>query len=157
MNEILFRGKRVDTGAWVYGNLIQMDNESSQCFIFPYYDLASSMSCQQLVALKMVPVIPETVGQYTGLKDKNGTKIFEGDILRGFEYPYCSDGEDNYYGQVVWFINSPAFGICTYKVPNAKVRGISQGNSDYMEDWEPTSWEVIGNIHDNPELLEVEG
>ena len=147
MREILFRGKRVDTGAWVEG----------------FYDERYSYADKKFVSYIHVNDAPaefevdsNSVGQYTGLCDKKRLMIFEGDILRGFEYPYYSDGEDNYYGQVVWFINIPAFGICTYKVPNAKVRGISQGNSDYMEDWESSSWEVIGNIHDNPELLEVE-
>ncbi len=98
-------------------------------------------------------VLPETVGQFTGLLDKNGTKIFEGDILRGDEYPFCHEGEYNYFAEVLWFENSPAFGLYTFKNPESKVRGISTENCDYIEDWDSSKWEVIGNIHDNPDLM----
>ena len=104
----------------------------------------------------MKEVIPETVGQYTGLTDKNGVKIFEGDILRGFEYPFRSnsDGEFNYFVEIVWFDDSSAFGIYTFKNPTSNVRGISEGNTDYLEYFNVDKWEVIGNIYDNLELLE---
>lgn len=80
--------------------------------------------------------------------------IFEGDILQGSDYPFQNgDGEHNYYAEVVWFENSPAFGFVTRKNPKSSVRGISDGNCDYIEDFSGYRWEVIGNIHDNPELL----
>ena len=105
----------------------------------------------------MVEVKPETVGQFTGLSDKNCKKIFDGDILRGFDYPFRDgEGKHNYYAEVVWFKNSPAFGLVTHKNPKSNIVGISDGNCEYMEDWETLLWEVIGNIYDNPELLEVE-
>lgn len=82
--------------------------------------------------------------------------IYEGDILRGYQYPYLSDDNFNYYVEVIYFDNCPAFGIYTFKNPNLKVvRGISAGNTALMEDWKSENWEVISNIHDNPELLEV--
>ena len=100
-------------------------------------------------------ILLETVGQYTGLTDKNGKKIFEGDILQGYIYPYLNEGNFNYYAEVVYFENCPSFGIYTFKNPNLNiVKGISSGNTDFMKDWESKEWEVIGNIHDNPELLE---
>ena len=99
-------------------------------------------------------VDPATVGQYTGLTDKNGNKIFEGDLLDGDKYPYINDtGEHNYFAEVVWFDNCPAFGLCIHKHPLSAVRGISEGNCDIIEDFDSSKWEVIGNIHDNPELL----
>lgn len=93
--------------------------------------------------------------QFTGLIDKNGAKIFEGDILDGFIYPYLSDGKHNYIAEVVWFDDCPAFGLFTRLAKGATVSGISDGNTDFMSDWESIKWEIIGNIHENPELLEV--
>ena len=142
IREVIFRGKRTDNDEWITdsetyirdGDGIWLSDEN----------------------LNVVTVIPETVGQYTGLTDKNGVRIFEGDILRGFEYPFCSNinGEFNYFAEVVWFNDSSAFGIYTFKNPKSNVRGISEGNTDYLEYFNADKWEVIGNIHDNPELLE---
>ncbi len=95
----------------------------------------------------------DTLCQYTGLTDKNGKKIWENDILKGFQYPYLSDGKYNYFAEVTWFGNCPAFGIYTFKNPKSNVRGISEGNTEFMEEWISKDWEVIGNIFDNPELL----
>lgn len=140
MRQILFRGKRVDNDEWVYGFLTQM---------WAKYHIVDEYN--ENVAYE---VEPETVGQYTGLTDKNGKKIFEGDILRGFAYPFRDgEGKHNYYAEVVWFKNSPAFGLVTHKNPKSNIVGISEGNCEYMEDWETFLWEVIGNIYDNKELL----
>ena len=87
------------------------------------------------------------------MTDKNNKKIFEGDILKGEQYPFCSEGQYNYFAEVTWFDNSPAFGIYTFKNPKSDVRGISTGNCEYLEDFSSNDWEIIGNIHDNPELL----
>ena len=103
-----------------------------------------------------IQIDPETLCQYTGLTDKNGNKIWENDILRGYQYPYRSDGNDNYFAEVTWFENCPAFGIYTFKNPKSNVCGISEGNTEFMENWNSEDWEVIGNIFDNAELLEVE-
>lgn len=143
MREILFRAKRKDNGDWIYGDLLQ----NIDC-----YKIREREKDITRIA-KSYEVIPETVGQYIGLKDINGKKIFDGDIVKGFQYPYLSDGEYNYYAEVCWFDNCPAFGLYTFKAPDAKVRGISEGNTDIIEDFASEDWEVIGNIHDNKELL----
>ena len=145
MREILFRGKRTDNGEWIEGYAAM----SGGTFIICDNGLTYG-------GFIVYEVIPETVGQYTGLTDKNGVRIFEGDILRGFEYPFCSNinGEFNYFAEIVWFDDSSAFGIYTFKNPKSNVRGISEGNTDYLEYFNADKWEVIGNIHDNPVLLE---
>lgn len=101
-------------------------------------------------------VIPETVGQFTGLLDKNGKEIYEGDILRGDEYPYNCDGVDNYFVEIVWADNVCGFYRITHKKPNSTVSGISHGNWSELDEEDIKSFEVIGNIHDNPELLKTE-
>ena len=145
MREILFRGKSIDNGKWIYGYAAM----SGGTFIICDNGLTYG-------GFIVYEVIPETVGQYTGLTDKNGVRIFEGDILRGFEYPFRSNnnGEFNYFAEIVWFDDSSAFGIYTFKNPKSNVRGISEGNTDYLEYFNVDKWEVIGNIHDNPELME---
>lgn len=137
--EILFRGKNKITGKWDYGFLL-ISKEGLYSILMPDSGQASEVN-------------PETVGQYTGLTDKNGNKIFEGDILKGFDYPYLYNDNFNYFAKVMWFDNCPAFGIYTFKSPESKVIGNSEGITEFMEEWCSSQWEVIGNIHNNPELL----
>lgn len=141
MRDVKFRGRHLDKSGWIHGDLAHRDVQ-----------VGIAVAGYGVV----YPVDPATVGQYTGLLDKSGREIYEGDILRGYSYPLMNDGEVNYFAEVVWFDNCPAFGIYTHKAPLSSVRGISDGNCAYMEDWEPDKWEIIGNIHDNPELLEAE-
>lgn len=99
------------------------------------------------------PIDPETLCQYTGLNDKNGNRIWENDILKGFEYPFFADGDYNYFALVKWIDEWKYFCLVTVKNPKSSVRGISEGNTELFEGFDGQSWEVIGNIFDNPELL----
>ena len=158
MREILFRGKRADNGEWIEGYYAKQSNHACFAHELKYQHFIFKDVCLDfnLGGLQEFEIIPETVGQCTGLTDNNGVRIFEGDILRGFEYPFCSNinGEFNYFAEIVWFDDSSAFGIYTFKNPKSNVRGISEGNTDYLEYFNADKWEVIGNIHDNPEFLE---
>ena len=140
--EILFRGKRDPHygKGWCYG--VPYTDHEGDCIIATHNS--------QMV------VIEKTVGQYTGLTDKNGVKIFEGDILKGFGYPFYSDGEFNYFAEVIWFDNSPAFGISLFKNSESNVRDVSDGLLYYLEDFNSDDYEVIGNVFDNPEQLKGE-
>lgn len=135
MREILFRGKRSDTGDWVKGFYVQKPNPFSEggkpirhCIVDlpPFgYD-----------------VDPETVGQFTGLTDKNGKRIFEGDIVN-------MDDED-------WSSLGYTYQICAVRFDD--FTGGFEPFSTY--DWDSSEYirashcEVVGNIYDNPDMLE---
>ena len=148
MREIIFRGKRIDNGEWVYGwpfadtadcslkkvGKCGCPHDGSKYFIVEWVDDFHEYEERE--------VIPDTVGQYTGLKDKNGKRIFEGDIL-GSRY-------DNLYLDdvaievVKWFRNG-WYIQQENNLPNALCE---YGVLPYSE--------VIGNVHENPELLKEE-
>ena len=156
-NRYIFRGKRKDTGEWVYGNLINnafFDNDGFPIFYILDTDNIK-YDCWEDIAeeINYFEVIPKTVGQCTGLKDKNGKWIFEGNIVKltdinnGVEWrAYVVFG--NPYGEYNWGWNLMYIG------EKPKV------NTDillWVEMEETGAYcEVIGNIHDNRELLEVE-
>ena len=130
IREIIFRAKRKDNGQWAQGSLFA---ECSRVEIV-------RGTCNN-IGIEGVEVIPETIGQYTGLTDKNGKKIFEGDIIK--EYGY----ENIYHIEYCDYYKYPAFD-CDPEVTGCDCNGLSYlANAEIIE--------VIGNIHDNPELLEV--
>lgn len=126
MREIKFRGKRADNGNWIHGSFRMRLNE---CFIIPLPIVTSQSK-----------VIPETVGQFTGLYDKNGMRIFEGDIVL---FDYVGRNRGVHGKAAVDFINGKF--------------GVHWGwHKEFvpLDGFANTTLEVIGNIHDNPELLQ---
>ena len=114
MIDILYRGKRKDNGKWVYGFVLNAEHT-----LIGYYKNGHDFC--------IIEVIPETVGQYTGLCDKNGNKVFGGDIVR-FSTAHARE---------IKYIDG-CFGFEGSSIPIKYVN----------------KFEVIGNIIDNPELLE---
>lgn len=140
MREILFRGKRVDNGEWIYGVPIT-DKATGDAYIITSTAGAYLRSEINNMCATGFRAIPETVGQYTGLKDKNGTRIFEGDILI-YEYDGEYDPDEKYL--VAWDNDEAAFRVNYYL----------KGEYIHYESITPHQYfEIIGNIYDNPELL----
>lgn len=147
MREIVFRGKHLDTGNWVEGSLLMLGEES-------WIVVADDGIC----GWKSFNVDPATVGQYTGLKDKNGERIFEGDILRySYDYPGSpwlkaegkTDADIKYHtGDVFWQEWRGTWAV------GARVQRHSANQDIFVYCRNPNRVEVIGNIHDNPEWAE---
>lgn len=158
VREILFRGKRTDNGEWVNGT--------------PFFGYPTD-SCVMIQAMAVhpgflegayysecFPVAPKTVGQYTGLTDKNGKRIFEGDVL--FEDYIGEDfatGEENVHQRdlfcVVWEDGGFKYFEACERLSDHNKYLFGVCDDSFCCQRECSMREIIGNIHDNPELLEV--
>lgn len=98
-------------------------------------------------------VDPETVGQFTGLYDAAGKEIYEGDIIKGTEYPFEDEGNKNYVGVIVFDVGDCGW-FYDLKRVSTRVRGSACGGS--LARLDPDQIEVIGNIHEDPNLLELQ-
>lgn len=148
MRDIRFRGKRVDTQEWVYGDLCHGYNGR----VYIVYDNDfTHIRCWrddgELSSDRFFEVTPESVGQYTGLKDKNGVEVYEGDTVTANWYDY-EELNSTTTGETVY-----CEGSCAYRIwdEDNKVMTDIDGHGCYAWDIE-----VIGNKWDNPELLEVQ-
>ncbi|HAC4247723.1 TPA_asm: hypothetical protein GZP24_15225, partial [Listeria monocytogenes] len=129
MREIEFRGKRIDNREWIYGNLMQF--EDSATFIFADERKgASTLTYAHFIINNMHAIDEKTLGQYTGLKDKNGKKIFEGDIVNCKFF-------DRMVGDIAGVIN---FIDCVWAVSDFK-------NKRLYQLIDVDNIEIIGNIH----------
>lgn len=123
MRKPLYRGKRVDNGEWIESKCILQFTDSI------YFPMAYG---------NVYEVLPESVGEWTGLTDKNGNKIFEGDIVD----VYCvQNGELKHrVGHIGWC----EAGFLIF---------VQNGYNEILSKWISTVTKITGNIHDNPELL----
>lgn len=132
MRDIKFRGKELDTDRWIYGDLLQ---PTTLCAIYEISDYNS-------VDGSRYDIDPETIGQYTGLRDANGVEIYEGDIVQ--DYFHEKKAKIIYMKSAFWLDYISDFR--QYRTNHSRYQLIS----DYAT---KTVFEVIGNIYDNPELL----
>ncbi len=140
MREILFRGKRIDNGEFTEGFFFKEYSTFYRKFSY-------TIQYQNKFGMPIAnyEIDPETVGQFTGLTDKNGKKIFEGDIVAQNWYVHDEPSDDS-VGEVVFCEQD-----CSFSVMETNKDGIVPLGRCHAYHWEA---EVIGNIHDNPELLE---
>lgn len=130
MREILFKAKRIDNGDWVEGNYITDEQDKEKAYIGYIFGIED---------FDIVEVNPETLCQYTELKDKNGNRIWENDIVRIENSMDEGIGNVEFYGGM-WYVDGE---------PNNNLYDIVEYDDGEVE--------VIGNIFDNPELLGQDG
>lgn len=152
MREIKFRAKRVDNGEWVYGNYCQSMSSPNAIQELDYYG-----NCEG----KLFEIDRNTLCQYTGLEDKNGKEVYEGDIVKT-KYIEKRDFQGVKYNNEMEFVELVIFkdqafqleinndGIKMYRYLNLGKDARTYGDIKLRE------IEVIGNIYDNPELLKGE-
>lgn len=126
MRTIKFRGKRTDNEEWVYGDLLRRYGMTE------IYQPSGT-----------IPIIPESVGQFTGLKDKNGVKIYEGDIMQVNQTEFNIGGKHEVYYYEDGFVTSSVNFINKEKANKNCLNYQIRSKGAY----------VIGNIHDNPKIL----
>ena len=142
MREILFRGKRIDNGKWILGHLLRYENGRAR-IIESHTDIFCYENDENTIVALAYEVAPKTVGQFTGLVDNNGNKIFEGDILSTENGTFSNTGMGHvlfYKGMWTSFYGQDALGRDCFDELHTVC----------------SEREIIGNIHDNPELLNEE-
>lgn len=146
MREILFRGKNAD-GEWVSGYAVKGCDKDNQMFIAKSIGLGFFTG-----GVSAKEVISETIGQFTGLCDKNGTKIFEGDII----HIECGCGSSAFVGNGIVFFDEKRL---QFRVKSVEPSSFDSEKGNIYDECDFTvicSYKVMGNIYDNPELIPKE-
>ena len=148
MREILFRGKRIDNGEWIEGYLCKCEFLQNRVYILPIAYVAQVCHDErhELMIGGFAEVDPVTVGEYTGLADCRRMRIYEGDIIRTKKYGKVV-GHTNVNDYDTFYVT---YRLCVFRLERDKPdRGFHLVDNGFDK------MEIIGNIHDNPELLEV--
>lgn len=146
--EIEFRGVSKSTGNFVYGTLINYRDK--EYYILTDDEINYGLDFDFLDCCEVIQVYPESVGQYTGLKDKNGVKIFEGDIVK---QTYIYENNFEFFTKEIILVVKYEKEWCQFILDHSKD---PDGNWDSFCEVDLEELEVIDNIYENPKLLEVQ-
>ena len=138
--EIKFRAKEANTNRWVFGDLIQYENGDTAIF----ENKMTEYGCEATQICRRTKVQFDTIGQYTGLQDKNGKDIYEGDILMCIRDRSDNKGK-KYYRSVLFKHGSFCMTVPGYNCLSSLYNHVVNGK---------LLWEIVGNIYDNKDLLE---
>lgn len=146
--QIKFRGKSLSTGEWVYGSYLELEVQSvKHARIIPIFDQKEEV-LDGTIDIDCIAVDPQTVGHYTGLEDENGIEIFTGDILQIWNYNHTSV-VNQYAGEAYY---DPYEGAYHLRNRAGKRQTISSF-AIYCRPGSIQNIEIIGSIHDHPDLL----
>lgn len=148
MREILFRGKKLTDSEWKYGHYVQPEDFLNDKKLNLIFDINPTVYPNNEI-VGSNEICPNTLGQFTGLSDKNGIKIFEGDIVK-------VDDDYDTFGKMAGEIREVWFKDGGFRLKPKYASSIDRGDRGYwLEDG--ADYEVIGNVFDNPELLGGDG
>lgn len=152
-NRYTFRAKSKKTNDWVYGGYSRLEDvHYIHCVVHKLIEVDTNYHEN---VLERVEIDPKTLGQCIGIKNSDDKLLFEGDIFKCDRYPFHSEGNLNYVG-VAEYIDDPEYLGYYYDMIriSSRVRGGACGSS--MTDLNGDVIDVIGNIHDNPEMITLQ-
>ncbi len=157
MREIKFRAWDNDNKQMIYqGSNVEYLNGAMEAH-FCFDEAGFVLLIRPYAESEWYPINNTEAMQFTELRDKNGKEIYEGDIIVAESYPWFDTGKPNYRSTVEWIYSQWQQVLhCVNPDKGGISDGINEGlNDEGYEPEEPSSWLVIGNIYENPELLEV--